>query len=159
MESQTARQGPPHSGDLHARAQCPLQVGQADSSAPESSTTAQPLALHAAAGACGIGGERRSLRRNARRSPRRFWNPRRGISQRWLGSAVASRPGNAVLHACARSAPSRAGVHAGASAWIPLAERSGVRDLELGKAMERVRVTSGPWRRLLRNRSREQAIR
>ena len=35
--------------------QCPLQVGQAYSSAFEGSTTAQPRALHAAAGPCGIG--------------------------------------------------------------------------------------------------------
>ena len=53
-------------GDLHAHAQCPLQVGQAYSSAPEGSTTAQPHALHAAAGPCGIGRERRTLRGDAR---------------------------------------------------------------------------------------------
>ena len=39
----------PICGNLHAHAQCPLQVGQAYSSAPEGSTTAQPRALHAAA--------------------------------------------------------------------------------------------------------------
>ena len=46
--------------------QCPLQVGQAYSSAFEGSTTAQPRALHAAAGPRGIGLERRSLRGDAR---------------------------------------------------------------------------------------------
>ena len=42
------------------------KVGQAYSSAPEGSTTAQPHALHAAAGPCGIGRQRRSLRGDAR---------------------------------------------------------------------------------------------
>ena len=55
--------------------------------------------------------------------------------------------GNAVLHAFSRSPPSRAGVYARASARIPVAERGGVRDLELGKAVERVRVA---WRPRLR---------
>ena len=36
------------------------------SSTPEGSNTAQPRALHAAAGPCGIGRERRSLRGDAR---------------------------------------------------------------------------------------------
>ncbi len=53
-------------GDLHAHAQCALQVGQAYGSAPEGSATAQPRALHPAAGARGIGRERRSLRGDAR---------------------------------------------------------------------------------------------
>ena len=48
------------------------QVGQADGSASEGSTAAQPRALHAAAGPCGIGRERRSLRGDARRSARRW---------------------------------------------------------------------------------------
>src|ERR1035438_4787927 len=64
LESQTARQGPQHCRDLHAHAQCPLQVGQTYSSASEGSTTAQPRTLHAAAGPCGISRERRSLRRD-----------------------------------------------------------------------------------------------
>jgi hypothetical protein len=48
-ESQTARQGLQHCGDLHAHAQWRLQGGEVYSSAPEGSTTAQPHALHAAA--------------------------------------------------------------------------------------------------------------
>jgi hypothetical protein len=48
-----------------------------------------------------------------------------------------------VLHAFSRGPPSRAGVHARASARIPVAERGGCWDLELGKAVERVRVA---WR-------------
>jgi len=157
MESQTARQGPHHRGDLHAHAQCPLQVGQAYSAALEGSTTAPPRALHAAAGPCGIGRERRSLRGDARRSARWLWGPRREVSQRRLGSALAGWPGNAVLHAFTRGPPSRAGVYARASARISGAERGGVRDLELGKAVERVRVSWGSGRRFLRNRSRAQA--
>ena len=62
-------------------------------------------------------------------------------------AALAGWPGNAVLHAFSRSPPSRAGVYARASARIPVAERGGVRDLELGKAVERVRVV---WRPRLR---------
>ena len=71
--------------------------------------------------------------------------------------ALAGWPGNAVLHAFSRSPPSRAGVYARASARIPVAERGGVRDLELGKAVERVRVAWRPRLRFLRNRSRAQA--
>ena len=124
--------------------QCPLQVGQAYSSAPEGSSTAQPRALHAAAGPCGIGRECGSLRGDARRRAGRWRGPRREVSQRRLGSALAGWSGNAVLHACSRSPPSRAGVYAGASTRIPVAERGGVRDLELGKAVERVRVVRRP---------------
>jgi hypothetical protein len=61
--------------------------------------------------------------------------------------------------AFSRSPPSRAGVYARASARIPVAERGGVRDLELGKAVERVRVAWRPRLRFLRNRSRAQAAR
>src|SRR6266513_230429 len=152
-------QGSHYGGHLHAHAQCPLQVDQAYSAALEGSTTAQPRALHAAAGPCGIGRERRSLRGDARRSARRLWGPRREVSPRRLGSALAGWPGNAVLHAFSRSPPSRAGVYARASARIPVAERGGVRDLELGKAVERVRVDWRPRLRFLRNRSRAQAAR
>src|SRR2546425_304861 len=159
MDSQTARQGPHYCSDLHAHAQCPLQVDQAYSSAPEGSTTAPPGALHAAAGPCGIGRERRSLRGDARGSARRLWGPRREVSQRRVGSALAGWPGNAVLHAFSRSPPSRAGVYARASARIPVADRGDVRDLELGKAVERVRVAWRPRLRFLRNRSRAQAAR
>src|SRR5208282_46456 len=53
--------------------------------------------------------------------------------------ALAGWPGNALLHACSRSPPSRAGVYARASARIPVAEPGGVRDVELGKAVERSR--------------------
>src|ERR1017187_9702109 len=52
-----------------------------------------------------------------------------------------------------------AGVYARASARIPVAERGGVRDLELGKAVERVRVAWRSRLRFLRNRSRAQAAR
>src|SRR6202011_5614523 len=135
---------------------CPHQVGQTYGSALEGSATAQPRALYAAAGPCGTGRERRSLRGDARRSARR-WGPRREVSQRRLGSALAGWAGNAVLHAVSRSPPSRAGVYARASAQIPVAERGGVRDLELGKAVERVRVAWRPRLRFLRNRSRAQA--
>src|ERR1039458_2935244 len=68
--------------------------------------------------------------------------PWRGAAER-LGSALAGWRGNAVLHAFSRSPPSRAGVYARASARIPVAEQGSVRDLELGKAVERVRVA---WR-------------
>ena len=78
--------------------------------------------------------------------------------QRRLGSALAGWPGNAVLHAFSRSPPSRAGVYARASARIPVAEQGGVRDLELGKAVERVRVARRPRPRFLRNRSRLQMV-
>jgi hypothetical protein len=57
--------------------------------------------------------------------------PRREVSQRRLSSALAVWPGNAVLHAFSRSPPSRGGVYARASARILVAERGGVRDLEL----------------------------
>jgi len=60
-------------------------------------------------------------------------------------------------HGFSRSPPSRAGVYARASARIPVVERGGVRDLELGKAVERVRVAWRTRRRFLRNRSRAQA--
>ena len=91
----------------------------------------------------GINRERRSLRRDARGSARRRWRPRQKVSQRRLGAALASRPGNALLHAYSRSPPSRTGVHAGASAGISAAAQDRVRNLELGKALERVRVC---WR-------------
>ena len=48
----------------------------------------------------------------------------------------------------------KTGAHARASARIPVAERGGVRNLELGKAVERVRGAWRPRLRLLRNRSR-----
>src|ERR1700730_8532684 len=86
-----------------------------------------------------------------------MWGTRREVSQRRMGSALAGWPGDAVLHAVSRSPPSRAGVYARASARIPVAERGGVRDLELGKAVERVRVAWRPRLRFLRNRSRAQA--
>ena len=54
-----------------------------------------------------------------------LWGPRREVSQRRLSSALASWPGNAVLHAFSRSPPSRAGGYARASARIPVAERGG----------------------------------
>src|SRR5271166_984647 len=60
-----------------------------------------------------------------------------------MGEALAGWPGNAVLHARSRSPPSRTGVHAGASTRIPLAAKSVVRSLELGKAVERVRLATG----------------
>src|SRR6202041_3093721 len=120
-----------------------LQVGQAYGSLPKGSTPAQPCSLHAAASSCGIGRERRSLRGDARGSARRWWRPGREVSQRRLGSALAGWGGNALLHAFSRSPPSRAGVYARASARIPVAERGGIRALELGKAVERVRVD---WR-------------
>jgi hypothetical protein len=72
---------------------------------------------------------------------------------------LAGWPGNAVLHAFSRSPPSRAGVYACASARIPVADRGSVRDLELGKAVERVRVAWRPRLRFLGNRSRAQATR
>ncbi len=68
----------------------------------------------------------------------------REISQGRLGSALAGWRGNAVLHACSRGPPSRAGMYARASARIPLAKRGCVRDLELGKAMEGVWIASRP---------------
>ena len=83
--------------------------------------------------------------------------PRREVSQRRLGSALARWPGNAVLHAFSRSPPSRAGVYARAPTLIPVAQRGSVRDLELGKAVERVRVASRPRLRFLRRCSRAQA--
>jgi hypothetical protein len=85
--------------------------------------------------------------------------PHREVSPRRLGSGFSGWPGNAVLHACSRSPPSRAGVYARASARIPVAVRGGGRDLELGKAVERVRVAWRPRLRFLRNRSRAQAAR
>jgi len=78
--------------------------------------------------------------------------PRREVSQRRLGSALAGWRGNAVLHDFARGPPSRAGVHARASARIPVAEQGDVRDLELGKAVERVQVARRPRRRFLASR-------
>ena len=57
--------------------------------------------------------------------------------------------GNAVLHAFSRSPPSRAGVYARAPARVPVAERGGIRDLELGKAVERVRGARRPRLRFL----------
>ena len=47
--------------------------------------------------------------RDARGSARRWRGPRREVSQRRLGQALAGWRGNAVLHACSRSPPSRAG--------------------------------------------------
>src|ERR1700681_174823 len=79
-----------------------------------------------------------------------MWGPRREVSQRRLGYALAGWPGNAVLHACSRSTPSRAGVYACASTRIPVAERGGVRDLELGQAVERVRVAQRPRAAILK---------
>ncbi len=76
----------------------------------------------------------------------------RAVSQRRLGPALAGWRGNAVLHAFSRSPPSRAGVYACASAWVPTPQRGGVRDLELGKGVERVRGASRPRLRFLSNR-------
>ena len=90
---------------------------------------------------CGIGRERRPLRGDARGSPRRL-GPRREVSQRRLGSILAGWGGNAVLHAFSRSAPSRASLYVGASTWISVAGQGDLRDVGLGKAVERVRVTS-----------------
>src|SRR5258707_11814138 len=134
-------------------------MGQAYSSAPEGSPTAPPRALHAATGSRGIGRERRSLRGDARRSARRCWRPRQELSQRRLGSALAGWPGNAVLHGFSRSPPSRAGVHARASARIPVAETRGLWHLELGKAMERVRLAQRPRPLFLTKRLRANYIR
>ncbi len=65
---------------------------------------------------------------------------RRDISPRRLGPAVAGWPGNAVLHAGSRSPPSRTGVYARASTRLPPDEWGDERDVELGEAVERVRV-------------------
>ena len=101
---------------------CPLQVDQAYSSALEGSATAQSHALHAAAGWCWTRGKRRPMRRDAGSSARRGCGQRPEVSQRWMGSALAGRRGDALLHAFARSPSSRAGVYAGASARIPIAD-------------------------------------
>src|SRR5579863_1470274 len=113
-------------------------MDQAYRSALEGTATAQPRTLHTAAGPCGIGRERRALHRHAGRRARRQW-PSGTISQRRLGPTLAGWPRNAVLHAFSRSPSSWAGMYARASTRIPV-ERGGGRDLELGKAVERVRV-------------------
>src|SRR5208283_2880140 len=134
-------------------AQCPLQVGQAHRSASEGSRAAQSHALHTAAGPRGTGRERRSLRGDAGRSPGR-WGPHREVSQRRLGPALAGWRGNALLHALSRSPPSRAGVHAGASARIPGADGSDLGNVELGEAVEGMRISCRPWGRFLSRRVR-----
>ncbi len=96
-----------------------------------------------------IGAERRSLCGDAGRSAQ-WWGPRPEVSPRRLGSTLAGGPGNAVLHACSRSPPSRTGVHARGSTRIPIAEQGGVRDVELGKVVERMPVPWRPWPRFLR---------
>ena len=68
------------------------------------------------------------------------------------GPALAGWRRNAVLHAVSRSPPSRAGMYARASARIPVAEHGNVPDVELGNAVERVRVAWRPRLRFLRNR-------
>jgi hypothetical protein len=106
------------------------------------SPAAQSRSLRAAAGACGIGGERWSLRGDARGSARRFAE----ASSKSFIEMVGLRFGQLAWRCCAtcssRSPPSRAGLYARASARIRLAERGCERDLELGKAMERMR---GNW--------------
>src|SRR5580700_2705949 len=62
---------------------------------------------------------------------------------------MAGWRGDAVLHACSRSSPSRAGVYARASAWVPAADQRDSRDLELGEAMERVRGARRPRLRFI----------
>src|ERR1700760_127687 len=64
-----------------------------------------------------------------------------------MGAAMAGWTGDVVLHADTRSPPSRAGVHAGTSDGVSIAERGGIRDVELGEAVE-------GWRRISRPRSR-----
>ncbi len=104
-------------------------------------TAAQPLALHATAGSCG-------LAESATRCGEMLGEALGGegrvekFQQRWLGSAMAGWRGDAVLHDCSRSSPSRPGVYARASARIPVADSSDVRNLELGEALEGVR---GAW--------------
>jgi hypothetical protein len=78
--------------------------------------------------------------------------PRDGWARPW------PVPGNALLHALSRNPPSRAGVYARASARIPIAKRGAVRDLELGIAVETVRVAWRPRSGFLRNRSSAQAL-
>ena len=95
------------------------------------------------ASAYGIGRERRSLRGDAGGGARRR-RTNRDVSQRRLGAAVAGWHGDAVLHACPRSAPSRAGVHACASAWIFAAERGGLRAMELGEVVEGIGLAGWP---------------
>src|SRR5580698_4264398 len=56
-----------------------------------------------------------------------------------MGSTLAGWRGDAVLHAFPRSAPSRTGVHAHASTRMPTVNQRDLRDVELGKAMERMR--------------------
>ena len=72
---------------FHAHAQCPHQVGQAYSSA------AQPDALHTAAGSCGTGRERRTLRGDARTSARIRVAGRGGVWPVELGKAVEGMRG------------------------------------------------------------------
>jgi hypothetical protein len=149
VERQAAGEGSLDWGDLYACAQCPDQVGPAYGAAPEGSAAAAARKLYAEAGAGGIGGERGSLCGDACGGARR-WGPCGEVCQRRLGSAVAGWRGNAVLHDFSRGAPSRAGVDAGASDGIPVAERGDVWPLELGKDLERVRGDGWPWRRWLR---------
>ncbi len=100
----------------------------------------EACALHAAAGTRRIGGERRSMHRDAGGGARRR-GPCKGVSQRRMGEALAGWLGNAVLHGCSRSPPPRTGMHTCASVRVSLAGQGDIGDLELGKAMGRVWLT------------------
>ena len=123
LDSQTARQGPHDSSHLHAHAQCSLQVGQAHSSAPE-----VPPQLHRAH--CTPQQARAGLAESAARCQQMLAAALGGGANRVKefrrdGWAPAWPAGAEML--CymdsSRSSSSRAGVHAGASARIPLPKR------------------------------------
>jgi len=137
LENETARQGPDHCSDLHTHAQCPREVGAAYSSAPESSTTAEAHGLHAAAGRAGLaesaarcgemlaealggGGRIDKFRRDG-------WAPPWPVGPEMLCYMLSHEPHHPDRCVSSRISSDFAG------------EEGGVRNLELGKALERAR--------------------
>ncbi len=143
---EAAGQGAQHCGDLHPRAQRPhkwVRLTAPHLKVPPQLNRANCTPQQARAGLAESAARCAEMLAEALART----GPHRDVSQRWLGSAVAGWRGDAVLHDFSRSSSSRAGVYARASARIPVADGGDVRDVELGEALEGMRMPGADFLR------------
>src|SRR6267143_2758488 len=138
------RQRPDNRGHLRASAQCPLQVGQAYSSASEVSAATRSRRLHDEAGCRRAQEKRRAVPAHVVGcSLGRSESPRCKVLSRQLDANVARRRDQVRLHVLARGASSRSDFDAGPPARLPRPPQNS-RRLALGEALETSRPYHAP---------------
>src|SRR5882724_3494878 len=138
------RQWPDNCGHLCASAQCPLQVGQAYSSASEVSAATRSRPLHHGAGCCRAQEKRRTVPAHVVGcSLGRSESPRCKVLSRQLDANVARRRDYVRLHVLARGASSRSNFDAGPPGRLPR-PRQNSRYLAMGEALETSRAYHAP---------------